>query len=125
MHRIRRAVRENRLSDTTRVTENSYLPFLASGGGWVAETDKGVIGFAMIDAQAGSVWALFVDPMAEGLGAGRALLERMLEWSRSQGLRSLSLTTSAGTRAERFYRQQGWQGTGCTDDGELRFERLL
>jgi GNAT superfamily N-acetyltransferase len=125
MHRIRRAVRENRLSDTTAIDESTYLPFLAQGGGWVAETSEGVIGFAVVDVQAASVWALFTDPKAEGLGAGRALHERLLEWSRSQGLRSLFLTTSAGTRAERFYRRQGWQDAGCSDDGELRFERLL
>ncbi len=125
MHRIRCAVRENPLSDSTRIDEMSYLPFLSDGAGWVAENAAGIIGFAVVDAATKSVWALFVDPKAEGLGAGRALHERMLDWSRQRGLQSLFLTTTAGTRAARFYRQQGWKEAGCTEGGELRFERLL
>lgn len=125
MHRIRLSVRENRLGESTRIDENSYLPFLANGAGWVAEIEENLVGFALVNAAAGSVWALFVDPACEGLGAGTALHERILEWSRSQGLRSLYLTTTAGTRAELFYRHHGWQEAGCTDDGELRFERHL
>ncbi len=125
MHRIRRGVRENPLSNTTRIDESSYLPFVTDGAGWVAEDGAHVIGFAAVDAATKSVWALFVNPQAERLGAGRALHERMLDWSRQRGLQSLSLTTTAGTRAARFYRQQGWKEAGCTNDGELRFERLL
>ena len=32
------------------------------------------------------------------------------------------LSTSLGTRAENFYRRQGWQETGHTSSGEVRFE---
>ena len=125
MHAIRLAVRENPLSDSSRINESSYQPFLANGGAWVAETNAGVVGFAIVDAAANTIWALFVDPQAEGLGAGRALHERVLQWSREQGLQLLGLTTSPGTRAERFYRQQGWKDAGTNSKGELRMERRL
>jgi GNAT superfamily N-acetyltransferase len=125
MHRIRLAVRENALSDSTRIDESSYTPFVNDDAAWVAESGSDIIGFAALDMRNGSVWALFVDPLAEGLGAAKALHDRMLEFARQGGLQSLFLTTTSGTRAERFYRQKGWQEAGCTEAGELRFERLL
>jgi len=42
MHRIRIRVRENRLSDPARVTPASYLPYVAAGTAWVAETEAGI-----------------------------------------------------------------------------------
>ncbi len=125
MHRIRLAVRENRLSDRTAIDESSYLPFVTDGTAWVAETGADVIGFAAVDTTSNSVWALFVHPEAEGSGAGKALNDRILECARQRELRSLVLTTSKGTRAERFYRDHGWKDAGTSEDGELRFERLL
>ena len=35
------------------------------------------------------------------------------------------LSTDPGTRAERFYRRQGWVDTGRTAEGEIRFEKAL
>jgi hypothetical protein len=46
----------------------------------------------------------------------------MVDWLWSRGLETLWLTTEAGTRAERFYEARGWQRTGVTTSGELRFE---
>lgn len=125
MHRIRMSVRENRLSDPGRVTEQSYLLHLRDESAWVAETDGRVVGFAALDAGERSVWALFVDPAAEGSGVGSALHARMVGWARSRGLDGLSLTTSPGTRAEAFYLAKGWQRAGRTADGELRLELAL
>ncbi len=67
MHRIRLAVRENRLSDPDRISENDYLPFVNAGSAWVALTELGLVGFAALVAGEASVWALFVDPEAEGV----------------------------------------------------------
>ena len=50
MHRLRKAVRENRLAMHTTITERSYRPYIAAGGAWVAENDAGLCGFAAIDA---------------------------------------------------------------------------
>jgi GNAT superfamily N-acetyltransferase len=123
MHALRRRVSENPLSDPRRITEDSYPPYIAQGGAWVAETQRGLAGFAVLDVRGASVWALFVAPEAEKMGIGRALHARLLEGAAGQGLTRLSLTTAPGTRAERFYTEAGWTRTGKTKDNELSFER--
>ena len=123
MHRIRLAVTENRLGEPGRIGHSSYIPFVAAGSAWVAEGQGAITGFAIIDAEERSVWALFVDPAVEGQGVGRALHEWMLAWARRQGFQRLSLTTGRATRAEQFYRSAGWSEVGRTDAGDLIFER--
>ncbi len=125
MHRIRQAVQENRLADDTEVTEASYVPYVTASTAWVAETEHGIAGFAILDETANSVWALFVDPSSEGAGIGRALHRHMLDWAQEHGIRRLSLSTTASTRAERFYTSAGWLVTEITVDGEVRFEKTL
>ncbi len=125
MHRLRMSVRENRLSDARRITEASYLPYIAAGSAWVAETEAGIAGFAVIDAPAGSVWALFTDPDCEGAGIGRALHSTMLQWARDQGIARLSLSTQSGSRAVQFYSLAGWTQAGVTADGEVLFDRSV
>jgi GNAT superfamily N-acetyltransferase len=125
MHRIRTSVTENRLGDHSRITETCYLPYVAAGSAWVAQTSAGIAGFAILDGETNSVWALFVDQSAQGAGIGRALHDHMLDWARERGFSRLSLTTSPGTRAERFYKAVGWLQIGFTADGEARFEKHL
>jgi GNAT superfamily N-acetyltransferase len=125
MHRIRQDVQENRLSDDTCVTEESYVPYVAASTAWVAETEHGIAGFAILDERDNSVWALFVDRGSEGAGIGRALHRRMIDWAREHGIRRLSLSTGTATRAERFYTAAGWLVTEITVDGEVRFEKTL
>lgn len=119
MHRVRLAVRENRLSDPTRITAADYRAALDSlGRGWVIEAQGGIVAFAVAYAS-GSVWALFVDPAHEGRGHGRALHAAMVEWLWSLGLRRLWLTTAPGSRAAGFYRRLGWQACGV-EGSDLR-----
>ena len=125
MHRVRMAVRENRLSRNTRVTEDSYRQYIEAGSAWVAGTAAGIVGFAALDVPARNVWALFVDPVAEGSGIGRALHDAMLDWARNQGLERLSLSTEDGSRAMRFYSRAGWTCARVTADREVHFETSL
>jgi GNAT superfamily N-acetyltransferase len=125
MHRIRMSVRENVLSDPDSVRESSHDVYIEAGTAWVAERRGEIAGFGTLDAPARSVWALFVDPAAEGLGIGRELLARMVEQAQSRGLERLSLSTEPNSRAATFYRRQGWVEAGLTDKGELLFERIL
>lgn len=125
LHDLRSRVAENVLSDPARVTESSYLPYLADGAAWVAETDGGIAGFAILDLQDASVWALFVAPEAEGRGIGRALHARLIEEATGRGFAGLTLRTAPGTRAERFYTEAGWTRAGTTRTGELSFEKKL
>ena len=123
MHRIRLSVSQNRLDDPTRISEQSYAPYIADGSAWLAEIDGAIAGFAIIDMGERSVWALFVDPAAEGQGIGRSLHDQMISWARDEGLHRLSLTTAADSRAANFYRASGWSQTGTTSNGDLRFAR--
>lgn len=123
MHRVRLAVRENRLAPTTRISEADYAPAITdTGRGWVVEVDKVIVAFAVGCKTDGNVWALFVHPDHEGKGYGRQLLARVIEWLWQQNLDRLWLTTGPGTRAEAFYRKAGWRDCGMTEKGELRFE---
>ena len=123
MHRIRLAVRENRLAHPASVHPRHYEAMLVSRGkGWVAESGTDIVGFAVGDLSNGSGWALFVDPRHEGRGAGRALHDAMVQWFFGQGVDSVTLTTTPGTRAEKFYRASGWRCTGPTPGGEARYE---
>lgn len=122
MHRVRLAVRENRLT-TSAVTEESYLPVIEiTGRGWVVERDGEIAGFAVGNAETGNIWALFVHPDHEGQGIGRALLDTMVEWLFDQGLTRLNLTTEPGTRAQRFYEDSGWSHAGYDAGGDVIFE---
>lgn len=125
MHALRMRVAENALSDPRKITEECYLPYLDCEGAWLAETQSGLAGFAILDRASATVWALFVAPEAQGTGVGRALHARLIEAAAAHGLRRLSLATAAGTRAERFYTEAGWTRTGTTATGELWFERNL
>ncbi|GAB2837784.1 hypothetical protein GCM10027277_00780 [Pseudoduganella ginsengisoli] len=121
MHRVRLAVRENRLT-SNRITEASYVPELTvTGRGWVAERDGVIAGFAIGNLQTGNIWALFVDPEAEGVGHGRRLHDAMVGAMFDAGLSRLHLGTAQGTRAERFYLAQGWRATGM-DGGDVLME---
>lgn len=123
MHRVRLAVKENRLVSTV-ISESDYQPAIeTSGRGWVVEIDGQVVAFAVGNRTNGNIWALFVDPAHEGRGYGRLLHDEMIKWLEGQGVGKLWLTTEPGTRAERFYEKAGWRRVGSTTQGEARFER--
>jgi GNAT superfamily N-acetyltransferase len=120
MSRIRLAVRENRLSNPARITEEMYRDYLdALGRGWVAELEGAIVGFSYADSGDGSIWALFVDPAREGLGAGKRLLRLAVDWLFEIGYEEVWLGTEPGTRADGFYAAQGWSREGRKDDTEV------
>ena len=122
MHRVRMSVQENRLI-STRLSDDDYAAAVEeSGRGWVIELGESVVAFAVGNAVNGSIWALFVDPAHEGRGYGRWLHDVMVTWLWEQGHDQLWLTTEPGTRAERFYREAGWECAGAAASGEVRFE---
>lgn len=123
LHRIRMNVRENVLRNPALVTKKDYEEFLTiSGKGWLYETENEIAGFAILDTKQQNVWALFVDPLFEKKGIGRALQDTMLHWFFENNSGPLWLSTAPGTRAETFYRKSGWRFTGMTKSGECRFE---
>ena len=46
----------------------------------------------------------------------------MLKWYFDQGKENIWLTTDPGTKAEIFYRKNGWTETGQQPNGEIKFE---
>ncbi|MBY5993169.1 GNAT family N-acetyltransferase [Ferrimonas balearica] len=122
MTRIRLAVTENRLSDPGKITPQMYHDYLDRlGRGWVALLGDQVVGFAYADRPNAGVWALFVDPAYQGLGAGKVLLKMTVQWLFAEGAETVRLTTEVGTRAEGFYRAQGWQPGPVDAQGERSF----
>jgi GNAT superfamily N-acetyltransferase len=123
MSAVRLAVTENVLSNPNRITAADYEAFcFRRGKGWVAETQGTIVGFAVADLLDHNIWALFVHPDYASQGLGKRLHALMLTWYFTQTEAAVWLSTAPGTRAEEFYRRQGWHQTGHTADGEVRFE---
>ena len=123
---VRLSVVENRLNTPGLVTEQDYTHHLTTlGKGWVAVDEQGTVtGFAIVNLQNHSVWALFVHPHFEGNGIGKTLHRMMLDFYFSKTDKPLYLGTEAGTRAEMFYRMQGWRDIGRYPNGEVKFEMI-
>jgi len=121
---IRAGVRENILRDSSRVTFNDVCWFVDNPGIFVWIDDQRVVGFSAADPRNGNVYGLFVEGGYERRGIGRALFECACDVLIEAGCPRIWLTTWPGTRAERFYREAGWQVTG-EDDGNLVFERPI
>lgn len=121
MHRVRMAVRENRLTSTL-IVEADYVPAIeTSGRGWVIEREGEIVAFAVGNAVTGNIWALFVHPDHERRGYGRRLHDAMVDWLWTRRLDTLWLTTQPATRAQSFYAAAGWREAGRAD-GEVRYE---
>ena len=72
------------------------------------------------------LWGMWVDGAARGRGAGRALVEAIVEWARHGGATSMRLWVIEGNEpAEALFRAAGFERTGDTaplDDGSGRVE---
>jgi len=120
---IRFSVHENKLSNPQLVTAQDCEAFLFERGkGWVCEWEGKVVAFAIADLKEENIWALFVHPEHERKGIGKSLHQIMMDWYFDQGKNWVWLGTAPDTRAENFYRSQGWTQKGMHQNGELRFE---
>lgn len=120
---IRNAVKENRLSDPALVPDKDVEEYMTKRGkGWVCEADDIVVGFAIVDLIANNVWALFLNPEFEAMGIGKKLHQIMMDWYFVQTNEKIWLSTEPGSRAEKFYRMQGWKEVGVHGKGEIKFE---
>jgi GNAT superfamily N-acetyltransferase len=120
---VRNAVKENTLSNPALVTDKDCEDYLTKRGkGWVCENDGIITGFAIADLVDDSIWALFVHPDFEVKGVGKKLHNLMLDWYFNQQKENVWLSTTPNTRAEKFYRLQGWRETGIYGKDEIKFE---
>lgn len=120
---VRHLVKENTLSDPSLVPDSDVEDYITRRGkGWVCEMDNKIVGFAIADLQDYNIWALFLDPEYEGMGIGKQLHNIMLDWYFSQTRHTVWLSTGIATRAETFYRMQGWEEIGLYGTKETKFE---
>jgi GNAT superfamily N-acetyltransferase len=119
---VRNTVKENVLSNPALVTDKDCKEFLTvRGKGWVCEINNIIVGFAIADLKEKNIWALFIHPEFEKKGIGKKLHSLMLDWYFTQTKESVWLGTAPNTRAETFYRKQGWKETGMHGK-EIKFE---
>jgi ribosomal protein S18 acetylase RimI-like enzyme len=86
----------------------------------VAVADATICGFAITGpsrdgdaADAGELYALYVDPQAWGRGIGRSLIAEARARLSRQGLAAAIVWVLVGNeQAQRFYRADGWQPDG-------------
>ncbi|TAJ94794.1 MAG: GNAT family N-acetyltransferase [Reyranella sp.] len=123
---VRLAVRENQLSAASVSKVETTADWIFENATfWVWEEAGAVQGFSVADPRDGTIFGLFIHPDYEGRGLGRALLPLACEDLRAAGFAEAILTTGAGTRAERFYRLNGWEETGRQEDGQIIFRKPL
>jgi GNAT superfamily N-acetyltransferase len=120
---VRNAVKENVLSDPSKVSDQDCIEFITQRGkGWVCEFKQIIVGFSIVDLSKNNVWALFVHPDFENKKIGFTLHNIMLDWYFSKTRDTLWLGTGFNTRAEGFYRKLGWKETGMHGTQEIKFE---
>lgn len=129
--RVRYAVRENTLTPGRIGDDELFDQIERTGRGWVVVDDRvdsgvedgsDIVAFAIGNASNANIWALFVDPAAQGAGHGSRLHDVMVDWLWSQGLETLWLGTGNGTRARGFYERHGWRDVGAYGEHERRYE---
>lgn len=122
--KVRAATRDNPVPEqvlaSLGITAETWGPLFDSGDiiGRVCEDASGIVGFCSGDAKTGEILVLAVLPDYEGLGAGKALLSKVVSQLAKLGFDRLWLAASPdpATRAHGFYRHCGWRPTGERDD---------
>lgn len=122
---VRNAVKENVLSDPALVSDKDCEEYMTiRGKAWVCEIETKIVGFAYVDMKENNIWALFVTPEHAGKGIGKELHNIMMNWYFGLTDKTAWLGTAPGTKAELFYRMQGWKETGMHGK-EIKFEMTL
>ena len=120
---VRNSVKENTLSDPALVPDKDVEEYMTNRGkGWVCEADGIIVGFAIADLIENNIWALFIHPDFEAKGIGKKLHQMMMDWYFLQTREKVWLGTAPNSRAEKFYRMQGWKEAGTHGKGEIKFE---
>lgn len=119
---VRHAVKENTLSDPSLVPDSDVEDYIINRGkGWVSEVNGSITGFAIASIRDNNIWALFLLPEYENKGIGKQLHNLMMDWYFSQTHETVWLSTGIATRAEKFYKLQGWEEAGPYGNKETKF----
>ena len=119
---VRNSVKENQLSNPNLIPDDLVEEFITKRGkGFVCEIDDKIVGFSIVDFVENNVWALFLLPDFEGKRIGKKLHQLMLDEYFSKTKETIWLSTEANSRAEIFYKKQGWKNAGLHGN-EVKFE---
>ena len=119
---VRNSVKENQLSNPNLIPDDLVEEFITKRGkGFVCEIDDKIVGFSIVDFVENNVWALFILPNFERKGIGKKLHQLMLDEYFSKTKETIWLSTEANSRAEIFYKKQGWKNAGFHGN-EVKFE---
>lgn len=119
---VRNSVKENQLSNPNLIPDDLVEEFITKRGkGFVCEIDDIIVGFSIVDFVENNVWALFLLPEFEGKGIGKKIHQLMLDEYFSKTKETIWLSTEANSRAETFYKKQGWKNAGLHGN-EVKFE---
>ena len=119
---VRNSVKENQLSNPNLISNEMVEEFITKRGkGFVCEIDDKIVGFSIVDFVKNNVWALFILPNFERKGIGKKLHQLMLDEYFSKTKETIWLSTEANSRAETFYKKQGWKNAGFHGN-EVKFE---
>lgn len=124
---IRTSVCENHLSRAELaqmgITDETIEQAIAAEDAtWIAEVDGTPVGFAMADAEEGSVFAAFIKPEWEGMGLGRQLMEHAERFLFARH-DTLWLETDGSSRVHGFYRRLGWLPVKTLENGDGRLQK--
>jgi GNAT superfamily N-acetyltransferase len=120
---VRNSVKENQLSDPSLVPDKDVAEYISNRGrGWVCEMREQVVGFSIVDLVDNNIWALFIHPDFEARGIGKKLHQLMMDWYFLHTKETVWLSTEPKSRAEQFYRMQGWKEVGIHGKDEIKFE---
>ncbi|MCP4558911.1 MAG: GNAT family N-acetyltransferase [Bosea sp.] len=102
------------------VTLESWQAGIADGSlpGHVATERGKIVGYCFGERETGEIAVLALLPEHEGQGAGRTLLNLVVDEFKALGFARLFLSCSAdpASRSYGFYRHLGWRSTGSFDD---------
>lgn len=105
---------------TIGITAETQAPLFEDGTlvGFVAESNKEIVGFCTGITTTGEIQVLVMLPEFEGLGIGKTLLKKVVDVLFESGFDKLWLAASPDPeiRAHGFYRHLGWKFSGKTDD---------
>lgn len=85
---------------------------------FMAEIDRNVFGFASVSDEGEGKFKLnklYVIPITQKTGAGKALLEKTIEYAKQNGGKKLFLQVKRDNIAKGFYEKQGFVITGKLD----------
>lgn len=124
---VRTSVVENHLSreemQQLGITESVVADMIEhSLCAWVAAVNDKTIGFSMILADEGCLFAAFVLPEYEGRGIGRRLVQ-LAEHELFKQHEIVWLETDKNSRAAQFYVQLGWGNKKDINGTDIRLEK--